>query len=169
MKQGNPHKQLEFVLDEISRLQKRIYNDCYRNLGVNSSMVATLVHLSREPEGLIQSEIAERLEIGKAATGTLINKLEDSKYIVRKPAPHDKRVWILKITPRGRSLVEEADESTELVRKIFRKNTTKQERSVVIELLDKMRQNLRLADDLLNEKAVDDRRRKFSRKSTQET
>ncbi|HBJ42443.1 MAG TPA: MarR family transcriptional regulator, partial [Hyphomonas sp.] len=45
--------------------------------------------------GLTQSELASELELGAAAVGRLIDRLEERDFIVRSPALDDRRAYTL--------------------------------------------------------------------------
>ena len=154
MNVGSPDMQIEFVLHETSRLMRRLYNECYRKVGLNSSKVSTLIYLDRAKEGMIQTELSELLEVGKAATGTLVDSLENEGLIVRHHSKQDRRVRILKITEEGRKLVAEANQLTADIRQKMRSTTTKEERRIAIAVIDKIRTNLKAfqESDSANEK-----------------
>lgn len=143
LKSGDPNRQLEFVLSETARLMSRIHNDRYRRVDINGTRVAALIYLQRSKSGMIQSEIAERLEMGKAATGTMIDLLEADGLVERAPSPSDRRVRIVVITDEGRKIVARAEEKTADIRRVIRQGTTKEERRLVIDVLERMRANLR--------------------------
>jgi MarR family transcriptional regulator for hemolysin len=143
MKSGDPNRQLEFVLNETARLMARIHNDRYRQVDINGTRVAALIYLQRSKTGMIQSELAERLEMGKAATGTMIDLLQADGLVERVPSPSDRRVRIVVITDEGREIVARAEEKTADIRRVIREGITKEERHLVIDILERMRTNLR--------------------------
>ena len=147
MKSGDPSRQLEFVIYSLSRLMSRLYNDRYCEIDSNGTRIAALIHLERSKEGLIQSEIAERLNMGKAAVGTMFDHLEKDGLVVRTASPEDRRVRIVQITDSGRDLVSIAEDATKDIRLAIRQGTTKEQRSALIDMLEQLRQNLVRLDE----------------------
>ena len=78
MKRPDPNRQLEFLLTEVVRLQLRVYNQRFRDTGLNQSQVTALVHLDRVEE-LSQTDLAARLgfvEHGRSdAEATVVRRL----------------------------------------------------------------------------------------------
>lgn len=143
MAERDPNRQLEFIIDETARLMARIYNKHYRQTGMNATQVAVLVWLGRSPNAMNQSELADRLGIGKAAAGKLVDILESGRLVRRKRSTSDRRIQNVAITKRGMKIVRDVDADTEVVRRAIRKGTTKQERRQAIDVLDRVRANLR--------------------------
>lgn len=55
---------------------------------------------------LTQSELAARLELGTAATGKLVDRLEERGLVQRHDDPDDRRANLLSVTPEARELLE---------------------------------------------------------------
>ena len=89
MKRRDPNRQLEFLLAEVVRLQLRVYNGRFRVTGLNQSQVAALIHLDRVEE-LSQTDLAARLGMRKAATGTLLDGLEGKGLVERTRGREDR-------------------------------------------------------------------------------
>jgi DNA-binding MarR family transcriptional regulator len=65
-----------------------------------------LAHLSRH-DGMIQSDLANVLDIGKAALGGLIDRLEASEFIARRPDDSDRRVKRIYLNLKGTQIIAE--------------------------------------------------------------
>jgi DNA-binding MarR family transcriptional regulator len=91
MKRRDPNRQLEFLLSAVVRLQLRVYNRRFRATGLNQSQVSALIHLDRVEE-LSQTDLADRLGMRKAATGTLIDGLEGKRLVERRRSQEDRRL-----------------------------------------------------------------------------
>jgi DNA-binding MarR family transcriptional regulator len=71
-------------------------------LGVTRSQWWVLAHLSRaRGEPMSQVELARLLDIGKAALGGLVDRLERAGYVTRLASPEDRRVRQVALTARG--------------------------------------------------------------------
>lgn len=142
MKRSDPNRQLEFLLAEVVRLQLRVYNGRFRATGLNQSQVAALIHLDRVEE-LSQTDLAARLGMKKAATGTLLEGLEGKGLVERSRGRADRRLSLVSITDGGRRVVERVDEMGEALGTALRQGVTREERTQLVSVLQRLRENLR--------------------------
>jgi len=142
MKRRDPNAQLEFLLAEVVRLQMRVYNRRFRKTGLNQSQVSALIHLDRVEE-LSQIDLASRLGMRKAATGTLLDNLEGKGLVERTRGREDRRLQLISITDEGRSVVEAVDHMAEPLGQELRKGVSRDERVQLVSILQRIRQNLR--------------------------
>ena len=63
-----------------------------------------LAHLSRH-DGMIKSDLANVLDIGKAALGGLIDRIEASEFIARRPDDNDRRVKRIYLNLKGTQII----------------------------------------------------------------
>ena len=141
MKRRDPNVQLEFLLAEVVRLQMRVYNRRFRKTGLNQSQVSALIHLDRVEE-LSQIDLASRLGMRKAATGTLLDNLEGKGLVERTRGREDRRLQLVSITDEGRSVVETVDHMAEPLGQELRKGVSRDERVQLVSILQRIRQNL---------------------------
>ncbi len=142
MKRRDPSQQLEFLLAEVVRLQLRVYNARFRATGLHQSQVAALIHLDRVEE-LSQTDLAARLGMQKAAAGTLIDGLEGKGLVERTRGREDRRVQLVSITDDGRRVVDEVDRMAESLGTALRRGVTREERTQLVSILQRLRENLR--------------------------
>ena len=145
MKRRDPNRQLEFLLVEVVRLQLRVYNQRFRATGLNQSQVTALIHLDRSEE-LIQTELAARLGMRKAAAGTLIEELEGKGLVERRRSREDRRSQLVSITNAGRKVVDQVDHVAEELGTEYRRGITRDERVQLVSILQRLRENLRRMD-----------------------
>ncbi len=145
MKRRDPNRQLEFLLAEVVRLQLRVYNQRFRATGLNQSQVAALIHLDRIEE-LSQTDLADRLGMRKAATGTLIEGLEGKGLVERRRSHEDRRLQLVSITDAGRQVVDEVDHVAAELGTEYRRGITRSERLQLVSVLQRLRDNLRGMD-----------------------
>ncbi len=81
---------LGFLIHDVSRLRRAAYDQLMRPLNVTRARWWVLAHLTRH-DGMMQSELAEVLEVGKASLGTVIEQLESAGWVERRADPSDKR------------------------------------------------------------------------------
>jgi MarR family transcriptional regulator for hemolysin len=57
-------------------------------------------------EGITQTELASVLDLGKVALGGLIDRLEESGFVERRPDAADRRIKRVFLTRKGHSILE---------------------------------------------------------------
>ena len=100
---------LGFLMHDVSRLRRGVFDEFMKPVGLTRSQWWILAHLSRH-DGMIQSDLANVLDIGKAALGGLIDRLEASKFIERRPDNSDRRVKRIHLTNKGMQMISEMRE-----------------------------------------------------------
>ena len=70
-----------FLMHDVSRLRRSVFDEFMKPMAMTRSQWWILAHLSRH-DGMIQSDLANVLDIGKAALGGLIDRLEASRFIL---------------------------------------------------------------------------------------
>ena len=81
---------LAFHIHDVSRMRRKAYDQIMKPLGITRAQWWVLAHLSRH-DGMMQTQLANVLDVGKASVGTLIERLEASGLIERRPDATDKR------------------------------------------------------------------------------
>jgi DNA-binding MarR family transcriptional regulator len=67
-----------------------------------------LTNLSRHNgKGMMQTELAKVMDVGKVTLGGLIDRLEASGYVERQPDPVDRRAKRVVMTPKGTKLLSQ--------------------------------------------------------------
>jgi MarR family transcriptional regulator, transcriptional regulator for hemolysin len=102
----NWDQRLGFLMHDVSRLRRSVFDEFMKPLGVTRSQWWVLAYLSRH-DGMIQSDLAGVLELGKAALGGLIDRLEASELIRRRPDDTDRRVKRVYLSGAGTQMVKE--------------------------------------------------------------
>lgn len=96
---------LGFYIHDTSRLRRVIYDAALKPAGVTRSQGWVLAYLSRQ-DGMAQSALAGQLDLGKVALGGLVDRLEASGLLERRPDPNDRRVKRVFLTTAGRKVVD---------------------------------------------------------------
>lgn len=96
-----------FLVHDVSRLRKTIFDKALRPIGVTRSQWWVLVNLSRRRgDGMMQTELANLMDVGKVTLGGLIDRLESGGLVKREADPGDKRAKRVVMTPRGAKLMQ---------------------------------------------------------------
>ncbi|MET0987775.1 MAG: MarR family transcriptional regulator [Steroidobacteraceae bacterium] len=114
-KQQQPFR-IGFLVHDVSRLRRTIFDKTLKPLGVTRSQWWVLANLSRHPsEGMMQTELAQVLDVGKVTLGGLIDRLEASAYVERQPVPNDRRAKRVVLTAKGGKLLAQCQRLAEVV------------------------------------------------------
>lgn len=104
--EDNWDARLGFLMHDVSRLRRGVFDDFMKPVGLTRSQWWILAYLGRH-DGMIQSDLANVLDIGKAALGGLVDRLEASKFIERRPDEFDRRVKRIFLTSKGSQMIVE--------------------------------------------------------------
>jgi len=95
-----------FLIHDVSRLRRTIMDKALRPMGVTRSQWWVLANLSRHNgDGMMQTELAKVMDVGKVTLGGLIDRLEASGLLKRLADPTDRRAKRVVMTPRGTKLL----------------------------------------------------------------
>ncbi|GAA1849265.1 MarR family winged helix-turn-helix transcriptional regulator [Microbacterium koreense] len=95
-----------FAVRAFSDAMDRMHSGMKGDMDMNASDLAALRMLTmREQQGIPVSprDVAAHLRISTASTTKLIDRLEESGFVERRPHPHDRRARIVALTPDARA------------------------------------------------------------------
>ncbi|HEU0223253.1 MAG TPA: MarR family transcriptional regulator [Paracoccaceae bacterium] len=96
---------LGFLIHDVSRLRRTLFDRWLAPLGITRSQWWVLAFLSRN-DGMPQTELAIELDVGKVALGALIDRLEEGGFVKRKLDRNDRRVKRVVLTKQSLALIE---------------------------------------------------------------
>ena len=132
---------LGFLMHDVSRLRRAIFDDFMRPLGVTRSQWWVLAYLSRH-DGMIQSDLASALDLGKAALGGLIDRLEASGFIVRRADDVDRRAKRVYLAQLGTQVVKEMNVRSHEMSERILEGLSNDERHQLADMLNRVKKNL---------------------------
>ena len=136
-----PWLRVESTIMATARAIRQSYDQRCSDLDLNLSEASVLAYVA-EHGALSQTQIAKSLGLGRAATGALIDVLEDRALVQRQTDPDDRRVWLVEITIAGKELLEEVYVRDQILRKQLRNGITRQERQQLAAVLVRLGNNL---------------------------
>lgn len=100
-----------FYVHDVSRVRRTLFDHRMKPLGITRSQWWVLAQLSRSlrrngQEGMLQTELARMLDVGKVTVGGLIDRLEAGGFVERRLDAKDRRVKRVVITPKGHGVLE---------------------------------------------------------------
>lgn len=92
-------------MDAFMHRSMRGWTQFAKSTGLSMPQFSILMQLYHKDKCGI-SDISERFDISNAAASQLAEKLVQGGYIERAEDPNDRRAKILRLTPKGRDLIE---------------------------------------------------------------
>ncbi len=92
-----------YLISDAARLMRTVFDRRMRELGLTRAQWLVLTRLSRRP-GASQSELAEMLEVEKAAAGRLVDRLQEKGWVERRADASDRRINRIHLTEQAERL-----------------------------------------------------------------
>lgn len=134
-------KGLGFLIAETARLHRKLLDRRLQTFGLTRAQWAVLAVLTPQ-DGRTQSELAEELEIEKPTAGRLLDHLEQSGWIERRPTPSDRRVWRVHVLPAALPRIAEVTEVVRATRHIMVKGLTDKQQHMLDRQLATVKNNI---------------------------
>ena len=90
MLRENLDRNFGFLLNDVARLLRTVYDRRVADLGLTRAQWWVLTHLYRN-EGVTQTELADTLELERPSLGRLLDRLEANGWVRRTPCTQDRR------------------------------------------------------------------------------
>jgi DNA-binding MarR family transcriptional regulator len=124
-----------------SRSIRRAYDLRLGEIGLNLSQACLLAYVA-EHGPVTQTHVAERIGMGRAPAGAIVDNLSDRSLLVRLPHPGDRRVWLLSATAQGLERAARIAEVDMALRTELREGLSREERHQLAETLVRLQSNL---------------------------
>lgn len=130
-----------FLLTDSARLLRKLIDRRLQPLGLSRAQWSVLAILSNH-EGVSQSQISQELEIEKSTAGRLIDQVEKSGWIERRPIPGDRRLWSIHLTDQARQLIVEIERVIMHAREDMLRGLSEDQQNTLTDLLRAVKLNL---------------------------
>jgi MarR family transcriptional regulator, transcriptional regulator for hemolysin len=112
MQVGPKEFRIGFYVHDVSRMRRTLFDFEMKPLGITRSQWWVLAQLSRSKdhdggEGMLQTDLANILDVGKVTIGGIIDRLEGSGFVRRKVDKVDRRAKRIVITKMGHAVLEQ--------------------------------------------------------------
>ena len=144
-----------FLLTDSARLLRKLIDRRLQPLGLSRAQWSVLAILSNH-EGVSQSQISQELEIEKSTAGRLIDQVEKSGWIERRPIAGDRRLWSIHLTDQARPLLVEIEGVILHAREDMLRGLSGEQQHTLNDLLRTVKVNLSAALDLNSAQASED-------------
>lgn len=132
-----------FLIHDVSRLRRTAYDQRLKPFNITRAQWWVLANLSRRNcDGISQIELARLLDVGKVTLGGLIDRLEESGFVIRVPDKADRRSKRIMRSPEGKALCDRMEVFAQAVSTEIMSGITDEEHRLFIDVLTKMKHNL---------------------------
>lgn len=131
-----------WLLNDVHRLLSRVFDEDFKNLGLTRSQWRVMAHLLHR-DGLMQRELAEIDSIEKAPMGRLLDKLEETGWITRRPDPDDGRAKRVYRTHKIDPLIPAIKDRARAIFDSLYEGLTPEERDQLFGMLLRIKDNAR--------------------------
>lgn len=137
-------RQLELgqTIGDISRAWRYQMNQRLKPLGLNLSTRMVLLQLHRNPQGLMQRELARKLGIESPTLVRLLDILEKKQWIQRTVSTDDKRRKYAVLTPKANEKLKIIEKLSRELRAEMMQGLTIDEIESSTQVMQKMKANL---------------------------
>lgn len=132
---------LGFLIHDVSRLRRSAYDQLMKPLRITRARWWVLAHLSRH-DGMMQSQLADVLDVGKASLGTVVDQLENSGWVERHPDPFDKRVKRVYLTRAAQPLIKRMTVEEDQFNQRVLGSLSDEDRETLVRVLGRIKESL---------------------------
>lgn len=127
-------------------MRRTFFDQALKPLAITRSQWWALGNISRHAEeGMIQTELARILDMGKVSVGGLIDRLENSGLVYRQSDKVDRRVKRIFITEKGYEILEHIGKVGERLDNILCADISDAELEVATDVIRRIKANVRQA------------------------
>lgn len=105
MNYREPPENIGFIIGDVSRMLRTVYDRRVEPLGLTRAQWRVLARISRN-EGCTQTELAAELEIEKPTLGRLIDRLQANDWVERRADKNDARTKRVFLTSRAQPVLK---------------------------------------------------------------
>lgn len=138
----SPHQMLiETTIHRVAQLVQQRIDEEIRDTGLTRLSWIATSHVAASP-GLSIGDLAERLEVGSATTGQLVERMVKGGWVERRPSLHDRRALSIRPTPKARQILRELEPRRARLEHEILQDLTAEERRLLLALLERIRARL---------------------------
>ena len=104
---------------------------------ITAVQYAALVAIGAHP-GIDATRLCELIFFDRSTIGDVLDRIEAKRWIVRRPAPHDRRVKVLELSALGRSILQRVQPGIARVQARLLAPLTQREAETFVRLLAKV-------------------------------
>jgi len=148
----DPIRNVGFLFKDVSRLWVRYFEQQADQLGMTLTHAKVLVFLSRN-EGTTQARLAELCDTDPMTLVRVLDRMEKDGWLERRPDPNDRRAYRLFLKPGSDPVLAEINRIADRARGEVLSGLSTEERTQLVDLLDRIQGNLLTLVPAANEPA----------------
>lgn len=141
MRSPTEPQSLDFLLAQISRLHHYRAHELFSSLGLYRGQPPLLFELWKQ-NGQTHGELAEKMRITPATATRMIQRMEKTGFVQRRPDASDQRVSRVYLTETGQAVREQLQQVWQQMEIENFGNFSAQEQAVLRDFLTRIRSNL---------------------------
>ena len=141
MEDENLTRNFGFLTHDVARLMQNDFDRRVRALGITRAQWRVLMWVYRSP-GVTQSELADTLEVQKAALGRMLDRLADKDWIERRADTDDRRIRRVHLSKEVKPLITTMRKIAADLRAAAMEGIPEQERDKFVDTLLQVKENL---------------------------
>ncbi|MFH9015441.1 MarR family winged helix-turn-helix transcriptional regulator [Streptomyces sp. NPDC017943] len=94
---------LSYAIFQLARTHRAHAAAMLRTMGLHPGQELLLMQLF-DHDGLTQAELLERVGLDHSTVSKSLRRMQEAGLLTREPAPHDRRVMVVRLTDTGRAL-----------------------------------------------------------------
>jgi DNA-binding MarR family transcriptional regulator len=138
---------LSWMFFDIHRLLAKDFETRAKSFGLTRAQWRVLGTIQRTEGGVNQTKLADLVEMEKAPLGKILDRLEESGWIVRKPHPTDRRARLVYATSKIEKCADQLGAAIAATFARMLQGVRQNEVKDLIARLEKLKRNLGGADD----------------------
>jgi DNA-binding MarR family transcriptional regulator len=95
-----------FLTSDIARLLRKVFDQRARRVGLSLAQARVMIYLERL-EGTNQARLADALEVRPISLARLLDRMQTSGWIERRPDPGDRRAHRLYLSAKARPVLSQ--------------------------------------------------------------
>lgn len=132
---------LGYLIHDVSRMRRTVFDQLMKPLGITRAQWWVLAHLSRH-DGMAQTQLADMLDVGKASLGSLLDRLEATGFIERRPDATDRRMKRVFLSRSSQQLLEKLVKIESDFNEQILASLSDNDRSELIRMLSSIKESL---------------------------
>jgi MarR family transcriptional regulator, transcriptional regulator for hemolysin len=133
----------DLLLLDVSRLLTTSLDRQLTPFGITFAQLRVLSIAAKYPvAGISQTVLAEALGLGKAAVGSVVDRLERDGYVSRRRCAQDRRVKFVSLTVRGEALLEGVPDVRGLINTAIMSGVRRAGHQQLLSMLSAIKRNL---------------------------
>lgn len=154
----SPDNSLFYMLHDATRQIRKHFDRRATRLELTRAQWRALKSIGRS-EGLSQTELADLLDMEPIPVGRVVDRLEKSGFVERRPDPSDRRRWRLYLQPKAHAVVDEMEVIAQGLREDALRGIAAPELDATMRVLGRIKANLAELESSADQEGEDQQRK----------